>query len=206
MIEKKMISIIKFFKISILALLLVLGMSGCGGLLIGGAATVGVASVQERSLKDAALDMKIKLFIEDKLFITNTEELFAKVSVSVIEQRVMLVGAVASEELRDKAAEIAWKSPKIKEVLNEITTGKGGSLVDSAKDARISITLSGLLLTESEIADINFTHSVSNQVIYIMGIAQNKNETDKVIHHARTVKGVKKVINHILLKNDKKRL
>tara|TARA_B100000745_G_scaffold231171_1_gene155198 strand:+ start:277 stop:897 length:621 start_codon:yes stop_codon:yes gene_type:complete len=206
MIEKKMISIIKFFKISILALLLVLGMSGCGGLLIGGAATVGVASVQERSLKDATLDMKIKLFIEDKLFITNTEELFAKVSVSVIEQRVMLVGAVASEELRDKAAEIAWKSPKIKEVLNEITTGKGGSLVDSAKDARISITLSGLLLTESEIADINFTHSVSNQVIYIMGIAQNKNETDKVIHHARTVKGVKKVISHILIKNDKKRL
>ena len=206
MIEKKMISIIKFFKISILALLLVLGMSGCGGLLIGGAATVGVASVQERSLKDAALDMKIKLFIEDKLFITNTEELFAKVSVGVIEQRVMLVGAVASEELRDKAAEIAWKSPNIKEVLNEITTGKGASLVDSAKDARISITLSGLLLTESEIADINFTHSVSNQVIYIMGIAQNKNETDKVIHHARTVKGVKKVISHILIKNDKKRL
>ena len=201
-----MISIIKFFKISILALLLVLGMSGCGGLLIGGAATVGVASVQERSLKDATLDMKIKLFIEDKLFITNTEELFAKVSVSVIEQRVMLVGVVASEELRDKAAEIAWKSPNIKEVLNEITTGKGASLVDSAKDARISITLSGLLLTESEIADINFTHSVSNQVIYIMGIAQNKNETDKVIHHARTVKGVKKVISHILIKNDKKRL
>ena len=206
MIEKKMISIIKFFKISILALLLVLGMSGCGGLLIGGVATVGVASVQERSLKDAALDMKIKLFIEDKLFITNTEELFAKVSVSVIEQRVMLVGVVVSEELRDKAAEIAWKSPKIKEVLNEITTGNAASLVDSAKDARISITLSGLLLTESEIADINFTHSVSNQVIYIMGIAQNKNETDKVIHHARTVKGVKKVISHILIKNDKKRL
>ena len=206
MIEKKMISIIKFFKISILALLLVLGMSGCGGLLIGGAATVGVASVQERSLKDATLDMKIKLFIEDKLFITNTEELFAKVSVSVIEQRVMLVGAVVSEELRDKAAEIAWKSPNIKEVLNETTTGKGASLVDSAKDARISITLSGLLLTESEIADINFTHSVSNQVIYIMGIAQNKKEANMVIHHARTVKGVKKVISHILLKTDQKRL
>ena len=205
MIEKKMISRIKIFKISILALLLVLGMSGCGGLLIGGVATVGVASVQERSLKDAALDMKIKLFIEDKLFITNTEELFTKVSVSVLEQRVMLVGVVASEELRDKAAEIAWKSPNIKEVLNEITTGKGASLVDSAKDARISITLSGLLLTESEIADINFTHSVSNQVIYIMGIAQNKKEANKVIHHARTVKGVKKVISHILLKNDKKR-
>jgi len=201
-----MISIIKFLQISILAFLLVLGMSGCGGLLIGGAATVGVATVQERSLKDAALDLKIKLFIEDKLFITNTEELFAKVSVTVIEQRVMLVGAVVSENFRDKAAEIAWKSPNIQEVLNEITIEKDTNLVDSAKDARISITLSGLLLTDSEIADINFTHSVSNQVIYIIGIAQNKNEANKVIHQARTVKGVKKVISHILLKSDKKRL
>jgi len=201
-----MISIIKFLQISILAFLLVLGMSGCGGLLIGGAATVGVATVQERSLKDAALDLKIKLFIEDKLFITNTEELFAKVSVTVIEQRVMLVGAVVSENFRDKAAEIAWKSPNIQEVLNEITIEKDTNLVDSAKDARISITLSGLLLTDSEIADINFTHSVSNQVIYIIGIAQNKNEANKVIHQARTVKGAKKVISHILLKSDKKRL
>ena len=206
MIEKKMISIIKDLKISILALLLILGMSGCGGLLIGGAATVGVASVQERSLKDAAQDMKIKLFIEDKLFTTHTEELFTKVSVSVIEQRVMLVGVVASEAFRDKAAEIAWKSPNIKEVLNEITIEKNTSLVDSAKDARISITLSGLLLTDSEITDINFTHSVSNQVIFIIGIAQNEKEANNVIHHARTVKGVKKVISHILLKNDKKRL
>ena len=201
-----MISIIKSLKISILAFLLVSGMSGCGGLLIGGAATVGVASIQERSLKDAALDMKIKLFIEDKLFITNTEELFTKVSVTVIEQRVMLVGAVASEKIRDKAAEIAWKSPNIKEVLNETTIEKNSSLVDSAKDARISITLSGLLLTDPEITDINFTHSVSNQIIYIIGIAQNKKESDKVIHHARTIKGAKKVISHILLKNDKKRL
>ena len=201
-----MISIIKFLQISILAFLLVLGMSGCGGLLIGGAATVGVATVQERSLKDAALDLKIKLFIEDKLFIKNTEELFAKVSVTVIEQRVMLVGAVVSENFRDKAAEIAWKSPNIQEVLNEITIEKDTNLVDSAKDARISITLSGLLLTDSEIADINFTHSVSNQVIYIIGIAQNKNEANKVIYQARTVKGVKKVISHILLKTDQKRL
>ena len=89
---------------------------------------------------------------------------------------------------------------------NQFIMKKDTNLVDSAKDARISITLSGLLLTDSEISDINFTHSVSNQVIYIMGIAQNKKEANMVIHHARTVKGVKKVISHILLKSDKKRL
>ena len=31
-------------------------------------------------------------------------------------------------------------------------------------------------------------------------------ELNKVIHHARTVKGAKKVVSHIILKNDKRRL
>ena len=37
-------------------------------------------------------------------------------------------------------------SPKIKEVLNEITVGESASLVSEAKDARISLSLSGLLI------------------------------------------------------------
>ena len=102
---------------------------------------------------------------------------------------------------------IVWEtSPKVKEVLNEITIGNKPSLVSEAKDARISLSLSGLLISDTEVSDINFSHSVSKQVIYLMGIASNEVELDKVIYHARTVKGVKKVISHIIIKNDKRRL
>ena len=143
--------------------------------------------------------------IEDQLFKADTNNLFAQVGVTVIEQRVLLVGSVSSEILRDRAAEITWRIPKVKEVLNELTVNPNSSLIDSAKDARISIILTGLLLTDAKILDINFSHSVSDQVIYIVGIAQDKEEVKKVIHHARTIRGVKKVISHILLKSDKRR-
>lgn len=200
-----MISILNFLKIMTFISLLLVHISGCAGLLVGGAATVGVASIQERSLKDAATDVEIRVRIEDQLFRADTNNLFAQVSVTVIEQRVLLVGSVSSEILRDRAAEITWRIPKVKEVLNELTVNPNSSLIDSAKDARISIILTGLLLTDTEILDINFSHSVSDQVVYIVGIAQDKEEVKKVIHHARTIRGVKKVISHILLKSDKRR-
>ena len=200
-----MISILNFLKIMTFISLLLVHISGCAGLLVGGAATIGVASIQERSLKDAATDVEIRLRIEDQLFKADTNNLFAQVGVTVIEQRVLLVGSVSSEILRDKAAEITWGIPKVKEVLNELTVNPNSSLIDSAKDARISIILTGLLLTDAKILDINFSHSVSDQVIYIVGIAQDKEEVKKVIHHARTIRGVKKVISHILLKSDKRR-
>ena len=182
-------------------------LGGCASALVGGVASVGLATVQERSVKDAAIDLKLELQLQEALFRSNTEKLFINVDIHIIEQRVLLVGNVSSQELRDQAARIAWEiSPKIKDVLNEITVGKKASLVSEAKDARISLSLSGLLIADTEVSDINFSHSVSKQVIYLFGIAADDKELNKVIHHARTVKGVTKVISHIMLKNDKRRL
>lgn len=182
-------------------------LSGCASAIMGGVATIGVATVQERSVKDAAIDLKLELQIQEALLRSDVERLFINVDIHIVEQRVLLIGNVSSQELRDKAAKIVWEtSPKIKEVLNEITIGNKSSLVSEAKDARISLSLSGLLIADAEVSDINFSHSVSKQVIYLMGIASNEIELDKVIYHARTVKGVKKVISHIIIKNDKRRL
>ena len=187
--------------------LIIICLSGCASTILGGAASVGLASVQERSIKDAAIDLKLELQIQEKLFRANTDKLFVNVDVVLLEQRVMLIGNVESQELRDLASKIAWEvSPKIKNVINEITVGKKPTLVSQAQDARISLSLSGLLIGDAKISDINFTHSVSKQVIFLIGIAKDDEELNKVINHARSVKGVKKVISHLMLINDKKRM
>jgi len=193
----------KNFSLFFYIFLIIMNLSACTSTLIGGVASVGLASVQERSIKDAAIDLKLELQIQEKLFRTNSDKLFANVGVTILEQRVLLVGNVESQELRDLAWEV---SPKIKDVLNEITVGKKPSLVSEAKDARISLSLSALLIGDAKVSDINFSHSVSKQIIFLIGIAKDNKELNQVIHHARTVKGVKKVINHILLKNSKKRI
>ena len=188
-------------------LFLITCLSGCASTLLGGAAVVGLASVQERSIKDAAIDMKLGLQLQKKLFTLSKEKLFGSVDVIIIEQRVMMIGNVESQKLRDLATKAAWEiSPKIKDVLNEITIGEKSTIISEAKDARISLSLSGLLIGDPNISDINFNHSVSEQVIFLIGIAQDDEELNKVINHARTVKGVKKVINHIILKSSKKRI
>ena len=188
-------------------LFLITCLSGCASTLLGGAAVVGLASVQERSIKDAAIDMKLGLQLQKKLFELNKDKLFGSVDVIIIEQRVMMIGNVESQKLRDLATQAAWEiSPKIKDVLNEITIGEKSTIISEAKDARISLSLSGLLIGDPDISDINFNHSVSKQVIFLIGIAQDNEELNKVINYARTVKGVKKVINHIILKSSKKRI
>jgi len=187
--------------------LILIYISGCASALIGGVATVGLATVQERSMKDFAIDLKLELQLQKKLFTANKDKLFATVDVIIIEQRIMLIGNVESQEVRDLATKISWEvSPKIKAVLNELTIGGKSTLVSKARDARISLTLSGLLLGDAKISDINFNHSVSKQVIFLIGIAKNDDELNQVVHHARTIKGVRKVISHIILKNDKKRM
>ena len=187
--------------------LIIISLSGCASTLVGGVASIGLASVQERSIKDAAIDLKVEIQIQKKLFRASSDKLFANVGVTVLEQRVLLVGNVESQKLRDLASTIAWEtSPKIRDVLNELTIGEKPSFVSEAKDARISLSLSGLLIGDTKISDINFSHSVSKQVIFLIGIAEDNEELDQVINHARTVKGAKKVISHIILKNDKKRM
>ena len=187
--------------------LILIYISGCASALIGGVATVGLATMQERSLKDSAIDFKLELQLQKKLFEASKDKLFATVDVIIIEQRIMLIGNVESQEVRDLATKISWEvSPKIKAVLNELTIGGKSTLLSEAKDVRISLSLSGLLIGDVDISDINFSHSVSKQVIFLIGIAKNDDELNQVIHHARTVKGVRKVISHIILKNDKKRM
>ena len=187
--------------------LILIYISGCASALIGGVATLGLATVQERSMKDSAIDLKLELQLQKKLFEANKDKLFATVDVIIIEQRIMLIGNVESQEVRDLATKISWEvSPKIKAVLNELTIGGKSTLVSEAKDVRISLSLSGLLIGDVDISDINFSHSVSKQVIFLIGIAKNDNELNQVIYHARTIKGVRKVISHIILKNDKKRM
>ncbi len=187
--------------------LILIYISGCASALIGGVATVGLATVQERSLKDSAIDLKLELQLQKKLFEANKDKLFATVDVIIIEQRIMLIGNVESQEVRDLATKISWEvSPKIKAVLNELTIGGKSTLLSEAKDIRISLSLSGLLIGDIDISDINFSHSVSKQVIFLIGIAKNDDELNQVIYHARTIKGVRKVISHIILKNDKKRM
>jgi osmotically-inducible protein OsmY len=187
----------------VLLLPLLLGLAGCAapGLIAGGAATVGVAAAQERSIGDAVDDVGIQLQIEAFLLDRSTE-LFRKVNATVHEGRVLLTGAVPTAEDRVEAVRIVWTVKGVTEVLNELQISDRSSVVDYFKDAKITTQLRFQMLRDRDISDINFSIETVNGTVYIMGIARTRAELDKITDHARNIAGVVKVVSHVRLSDD----
>ena len=178
-----------------------LALSGCVGVVAGGAATAGVAVAQERSVGAAIDDAAIKFQINQLLF-ERSEKLFLDVRTSVVEGRVLLTGSVTDPDDRIEAARVTWQSNSVKEVLNEIQITNQASIVNYFKDKRIVLQLRFKLITDGDISDINYTIDTVNGVVYLMGIAQDDAELERVTNHARNIAGVTKVISHVRLKDD----
>ena len=184
--------------------LVAIALSGCAAALLGGGATVGVTAAQERSVGNALDDTTTHTEINSRL-LQKSQTLFSHVGVTVVEGRVLLTGFVPSEDDRAEAVKIAWSVNGVKDVLNELQVGEGGGIGSYSKDSWITAQLRGKLIGDADVLDINYNITTVNKVIYLMGIAQDQAELDRVINHARNIAGVTKVVSHVLLKNDPKR-
>ena len=175
-------------------------LTSCSQVIIGGATSTSMIIVQERSAKQAAIDILIKAKIEEAMFSNDYDKLFSKVRVIVYESKVLLVGTVEETSIKEQANQISWKTKDVKEVANYITIGKN-DLIDYVKDTRISLELRAKLLTDKEVSEVNFSVTTENRVLYLVGIAQNNKELDKIIEHASNIAGVKKIVNLIEIKD-----
>ena len=176
-------------------------LSSCSQVIVGGATSTSMVILQERSAKQAAIDILIKAKIEEAMFSNDYDKLFSKVRVIVYEGRVLLVGTVVDDSIKENAYQISWNTKNVKEVANYITIGKN-DLIDYVKDTRISLELRAKMLTDKEVSEVNFSVTTENRILYLVGIAQNNKELDKVIKHASNIAGVKKIVNLIRLKDE----
>ena len=181
-----------------------LALSGCAGAVVGGVVTTGVVAAQERSVGAAIDDGIIRLDLNRRLF-EASEVLYVGVGLDVVEGRVLLTGIVPTPEHRVDAAKLAWLAPGVKQVLNELDVSPRRDVVDFVRDKRIGGHLRIELLRDLDIVDINYAVATVNGVVYLLGIAQDQAELDRVVGHASNIGGVKKVVSHVLLKDDPKR-
>jgi osmotically-inducible protein OsmY len=188
------------------AFVLAAAVQGCtpAGIIVGGAATAGVVAAQERSVGAAIDDLAIRTEINHYLFQAD-EKLFSAVSIDVIEGRVLLTGHVPKPEDRVEAVRLAWQAAGVKEVLNEIQVTEKGGIGNYLRDVAIANELRADLLFDGAILSINYNVEVVNQVVYLIGIAQDQVELDAVIAHARAIRYVERVVSHVRLKGDEPR-
>ena len=175
-------------------------LASCSQVIVGGATSTGMIIVQQRSSKQDAIDILIKAKIEEAMFSSDYDKLFSKVRVIVYEGRVLLVGTVVEESIKETANQISWNTKNVNEVANYITIGKN-DLIDYVKDTRISLELRAKMLTDKEVSEVNFSVTTENRILYLVGVAQNNKELNKVIEHASNIAGVKKIVNLIRLKD-----
>jgi len=190
-------------KLSIAAIILSTT-TACFPIVAASSAVVGTAIAEERSAGDKLDDNILAIKIRDMYSKAQFEELLSRISVTVYEGRVMLVGSVKEQKYVTQAIDIAWKVNGVKEVISELVVSPIG-IKSYSKDTFIANTVRSKLLFGEDILSVNYKIDANNSTVYLLGIAQNQEELDKVINIARSVKGVKQVVNHVVLKDDVRR-
>ncbi len=77
--------------------------------------------------------------------------------------------------------------------------------MNTPSDGGVHAQLKTKFLFDKAVTAINYSVDTVNYTVYLFGIAQDKSELDRVINHARNVKFVRRVVNHVLLKSDPRR-
>ena len=190
-------SIVRFFFI---AVMLTLPVGGCG-VLIGAGAAAGSASMEERGLGGMIDDKLIQTKINSDL-LGIVSNLLIGLSSEVHEGRVLLTGSVVKPENRVNAVRIAWQVDGVREVINQIEIRDRSGLADYAHDAWITTQLNIKLTLDGDIKAINYSIDTVNGHVFIMGIAQDKTERNRVAAHAQDLGFVRRVTNYTILKND----
>lgn len=181
-----------------LAFCLAIGVLGGCAPLLGAGAVVGVTAAEERGLRGRASDLQIEAQIVDA-HIKDGIRMTTAIGVEVYEGRVLLTGATEDQSMADRAVQIAWSVPGVQAVMNEIQITSSGA-ADFAHDSWITAQLSSKLALDKDILSINYSVETVNRVVYLIGIAQNRAELDRVISHADNIQYVTKVVNHVRIK------
>ena len=176
-------------------------LTGCVRMIIGGAATAGVAAYQERGIMGVAADTETATRVRAKILEADNQ-LFSDVGVEVYEGRVLLTGRVPSEEKRAEAVKISWSVVEVKDVINEVAVSEN-PLLDLVNDTWITTKLKSKMTFDKDILAINYSIETVGAVIYLIGIAQDKAELQRVLNHARSIDYVKRVVNHVRIKDPK---
>ncbi len=168
------------------------------GMAAGAGAALGIAAAKEGGISNTASDLKIKALISDKWFKYDLGT-FAKLSLTVNQGRVLITGVVQDPDDRVEAVRLAWQVEGVHQVINEIRVAQSEGVPGYVRDQWITTRLRTQMTFDREIQSINYSIDTVAGTIYLMGVAQNQTELNKVIDLARTIPNVQQVISYVKL-------
>jgi osmotically-inducible protein OsmY len=179
-------------------------LTGCAGMVIGAGATAATAAAEERGIVQAATDLRIKATIGG-LWLDHSQKLIAGLDLNISEGRVLVTGVVPEAKIRDDAIRLSWKAKGVREVINEIRIASGDGATGFARDGWITGQLRTRITLDKQVQAINYAIETVGGTVYLIGIAQHAKELSRVRDHARALPYVRRVVSHVILKDDPRR-
>jgi len=192
-------------RILAVCMVMLLGLSACVPLIIAGGGETAAVVAQERTPGNNLDDTGIFINIKNLFANQDYKDLLANVEVKVLEGRVLLTGNVDKPESQIQAVRLVWQVPGVKEVMNEIQISDKAGFWNYTRDVWISTQVRTHLLLTKGIRSINYSVITVNQTVYVMGIAQDQAELDRVTSVISTIDYVERVVSYVRLKNDPRR-
>ena len=169
------------------------------GILGGATTSTMVIAEGDRTLGTVVDDTTIKINISAK-FLKSNNNLFIDIGSNVIEGRVLLTGLVETQEIRIDAVRIVWEVEGVKEVVNEIIVGSNTTIKEYANDLWINTQAKALAAKTVGLRSLSYNFETIKGKVYIAGITSRPEQLDDIIKVTKTIKGVKEIVNYVILK------
>ena len=182
--------------IRLLSLLLCCALlGGCAAVIVGGAAATASAAHDRRSVGTVLDDQTLEVAAIDRIYSERERFQGTRIKAVVHNGVVLLLGEVATQEQKDRAAERVMELQGARRVVNELIIGEPPGNwrrgTDSALTGRVKAALIGIDLPEFDASRINVT-TVRGEV-YLMGLV-SRAESDAAVDVVRKLRGVVRVV------------
>lgn len=150
-------------------------------------------SMDVRTKAEVTDDAEISAGISKRLLEDKQAE-WAGVSALVFARHVVLAGAVKSDEVRKRVAEVAKRDPKIRSLRNELRVGDVGKLVN---DTKLDAEINAKLTAAKGVGSVNMRWKTTGGRTVLMGVAGSQQEAGLALRTIRAVKGVTSVVSQL---------
>ncbi len=194
----------KIYYILLLAL-----MTSCVETVVIGSVGGGVFASREKTIQDTRSDIAISVTLTADFITRGLKMPGNSVNFTVNEGRVLLTGIVRDSQKAKSAQEISWTAIGVKEVIDEIQLREEGMVFkdfpSAFRDYLITAEVESRLLVTRDVIWPNYKITTVGSTVYLLGVAVNDFEMQRVLTVVSRIYGVEKVVNHVLLRDDQRR-
>ncbi|MDN3522361.1 BON domain-containing protein [Halomonas ramblicola] len=147
----------------------------------------------ERTVGTQVEDQSIETKISHNLGRTDARLDDARINVDVYNGVVLITGQVPSEELRDKAVEVAGAVRNVREVHNELTVAGNLPASQRLADGWLSTRIRTSLAANERIDTGRIRVITENASVYLMGIV-TRAEADRIVDAVSRVGGMQRIV------------